>query len=352
MKIKCRLILILISFFILAASFNASAQGLGVFPAPDTPKSGSGYYVSLEGLFLEPHIQEPLGVLSDHHDGHNVFNGSESVPENVALENAAWGRDGGARVAFGKNVPNSPWDFGLEFTWITSGDVKELADNDGANSGETLFQAFLPRNLNTDFDQLNVRGETDLQIIYGDFLAKYNTKIGESFALGFSGGLRFAYVENDRLFTAIGHTCSSSNNSGCVLSHRTDYWGVGPRVITQVGWQATDRLSLFANLGFTVLVGEMDRRTDEHGGDSFNDNRSLIQDVRGKVVPVVDSQVGLQYSSGGISFKVGYEFQNWFKLHERTVTNPGAQENDAAYQQVNPVDIGLEGPFASAKLTF
>jgi len=166
-------------------------------------------------------------------------------------------------------------------------------------------------------------------------------------------------VENDRLFTATGHDCSNdilANPSrtilgGCLVSQRENYWGMGPRVKVQVGWQATDRLNLFANAGLTGLAGEIDRHTEERD-DGFNSNLSKIHNVRGKIVPINDFQVGFQYSTGSLSIKLGYEIQNWVDLHDRSITNPNGESPSPGFQEVDTQDIGLEGPFGSAKFTF
>lgn len=349
MEKRNSLVFILASFFILSTSFNADAQQqIGVFVSPDSATSGSGYYGSGEIHFLQPNIKEPLAVIDrDTTDNGAVAPNGGSVP----IENAQWDRDPGGRITIGRNIPNSPWNVAFDVTYIRSRAVKTV----NAPSGGQLLQVFGDRGNVTNVAD-TARSETDLEVIYGDLMARYDLKFGEDILISSGAGLRFAYFSNDRLLTANGGDCGSGsltsiNSENCALQQEQEYLGIGPVFRTQLGWQATQNLNLFANLGFSLLAGEMDRTAEEHSDVNTGVRRSNIKEEASKTVPVIDSQIGVQYAHALESFKLffrlGYEIQHWFGMHDRTRPefSDGVASNRGVVQDTEEADVGFDGPF-------
>lgn len=361
MEFRKKLVLVLAAVFILATGINAGAQQqVGVFVSPESATSGSGWYGSVEALFLQARINDPIAVRDSDADDDNILALDEELGGFQPIEYAEWGRDGGFRATIGKNAVNSPWDISLEVTYISSGDVKDLADS--LSTDATLLYIYLDREPD-ERQVLNIRSETDLEVIYGDFMARYKVKLGDNFLFGLGGGLRFVLLQDDRLYTATGDDCSGQglvNNpmdifgGGCSRSQREDYWGVGPRIQTNVAWAATDRLNIFTNLGFSIQAGERDSRVDEHAvgvNSDIVDFRTVTQRVTSQVVPIVDAQIGIDYHAGNFGLRLGYEFQNWFNIHDGS--NFEVSDDDSGtYLDNKSADIGFEGPFLRATLGF
>ena len=95
-------------------------------------------------------------------------------------------------------------------------------------------------------------------------------------------------------------------------------------------------------------MGEMDRRTDQNQpAGNLTGSRFNLQSVRGEAIQVFDTRVGVKYKAGNLGLQLGYEFQKWAELHDRTVTGGGGGSS-ATFEDVGKVDVNLEGPFFKA----
>jgi hypothetical protein len=315
---------------------NADPQ-LGVFIPPSSMTDNSGYYGEVEALFLLPTGAEPFAILSDSNTSDDDFTGlNDNGPADVV--NAEYGRNGGFRANIGRNVPNNPLDLSVEFTGIfstanttaeTNGSVGIIASNsEGDNSADIGI------------------ARTNLDMFYADMMAKYNVKFGQnSWLFTMGAGLRVAYVEHDidRQFAGI----DCDNSGWCQNRTNQEYWGVGPRVSTKLGWDVGSGFNIFTSANLTLLTGEMEtlnRNTDDTHQTGDNDVNMRINSSRN--IPILDMRIGVKWAKQitdgmRLNLMLGYEFQNWFDFRDKFVS----VDDDGANAARETIDLGLEGPF-------
>jgi hypothetical protein len=337
--IKKKILFLLVAALFLTPktiSVQADPQ-LGVFIPPSSMTDNSGYYGEVEALFLLPTGAEPFAIIGEDNTDDDDFTGLSEGPADVV--NAEYGRNGGFRANFGRNVPNNPLEYGMEITGIFSNASTEV-ETDGDRIG--IIQS------NSEGDNSATYGiaRTDLAMYYGDMMAKYNVKFGQnSWLFTMGAGLRVAYVEHDIDRQFAGSDCDDSGY--CQNRTNQQYWGIGPRVSTKFGWDVGSGFNIFTSANLTMLAGEMktlNRITDDTHQTGDNDVNMRINSSRN--IPILDMRIGVKWAkqitdSMRLNLMLGYEFQNWFDLRDKFV----GVDDDGANQARETIDLGLEGPF-------
>ena len=319
---------------------------LGVFIPPNSMTDNSGYYVQGEALFLKPN-SDPFVINGIGNSSDDDWAGLDGL-SSVDVINSTYGRDGGFRAAIGRNVPNSPLDLSLEVTGIYSDDTTDVEAEPGGSLG-----IIFPVGEGGDNSAEMARARTDLDMFYGDLMAKYNIKFGQnSWLFTMGAGLRFAHVQHDIIRQYLGSADCPTGGFGdtqnhCLQSTKQEYWGVGPRVATKLGWDVGNGFNLFTSANLTLLSGEMDTVVRNHSNTtSLGNNITHVRVVTSRNIPILDTRVGVNWvkqitSALRLNVMLGYEFQNWFDLRDRFTS----VDDDGANMDVDRSSLGLEGPF-------
>jgi len=352
--IRKKVLFLLIGALLLAPSaihVNADPQ-VGVFIPPNSMTDNTGYYGSIEGLFLKPNAEEPFAILAIQDDDDEFHGGGN--PAEVAK--AEYGRDGGFRAAIGRNVPNNPLEWGLEFTYIMSSERTRVEEPDGGQLG--VISAYVEENIDS---AVLAFATTDLDMFYVDLGAKYSVKFQDSFLFTVGAGIRFSNVEHDVKLEYYGDDDSAEDcgqgafvgnadddDGGCHTDRQQHYWGFGPRVTTTLGWDVGGGFNIFTGLNFTLLAGESETEFLQlEQADDVDDNVIHIRVIETRIVPVMDMRIGVHWvkqftPTVRISLMLGYEFQNWFDLRDRFQS---IDDDSQAALALETFDLGLEGPF-------
>ncbi|MGV7220559.1 MAG: Lpg1974 family pore-forming outer membrane protein [Nitrospinales bacterium] len=357
------LFLLIAAIFLTPSIMNLKADPqLGVFVPPDSKTNNTGYYAFGEGLFLRGTNTHDYAIPTDDDD--------EAVDAEGDILAIGYGRDGGFRAGFGRNIPNSPWDVSFTASYIkTTGDeFVDHGDIDGVDAfrmTNTLIMIAIDDAEDSISEADNITSRADSEIYYFDLAATHRMRVGSNFDFGVSGGLRFASVENSRSFLYIGHGCGGEDDdNSCSRDVSSDFNGGGLRLGIQAGWASpVNGLSAFMNTGFSMLVGEkensfsMAAQDDDTFGSIDDDGMHLFGETNEiALAPVIDMQIGVTYVKQlneklKLTATVGYEFQGWLDMMERVVPQGSIQIGDdddvkaTAGLDNNQTALGLEGVF-------
>jgi hypothetical protein len=361
--IRKKILFLLIAAIFLTPSLvklKADPQ-LGVFVPPSSQTNNTGYYAFGEGLFLRGTNTHDYALPADDDD--------ERVDAEGDILAIGYGRDGGFRAGFGRNIPNSPWDVSFTASYIkTTGD--EFVDHGDIEGVSTFRMTNTLVLVSTDDEGIigdahDITSSADTEIYSFDLAATHRMRVGSNFDLGLSGGLRFASVENSRSFIYTGHDCGGEDDDNlCSRDVSSDFNGGGLRLGIQAGWASpVNGLSAFMNTGFSMLVGEKENRfsmvaqDDDTFGSVDDDGMHLFGETNEiALAPVIDMQIGVTYVKQinekiKLSATVGYEFQGWLDMMERVVPQGAVLIVDDDDVQATPAldnnqsSLGLEGVF-------
>ncbi|MGE3954505.1 MAG: Lpg1974 family pore-forming outer membrane protein [Parachlamydiales bacterium] len=104
------------------------------------------------------------------------------------------------------------------------------------------------------------------------------------------------------------------------------FWGFGPKGSLGANWTLCRQLSLFADFGAAFMWGHWS--ISDHFLDDFGTGVDIQTGRRNFGSLVVQGLMGVSFAYSPITFKLGYEIQDWFNQYQVFDDTTGTHNND------------------------
>jgi hypothetical protein len=260
----------------------------------------------------------------------------------------------GFRVGIGVNMDHDMWDSNFYYTWFRT----ENSNSAGVPATGIIIDQVtsLANEVGKNTNQFT-SGKNEWKIHYNMFdweLGRWYY-VSKNLAVRPHVGVKGGWINQDVDYTftnAAGRTPTTSTGD---LDN--NFWGVGPSggvnmmwVLGSAGARMDHRFSLFGDFAGALLYGHFDVEHKEATYDAAGvvTSGNHVRDLnRNLAVPVFQTQMGLSWDTGfnnnrnHFTFKVGYEFQYWFRQNQQVVP-VGVGAAQPAYRRVSD-DLALQG---------
>jgi hypothetical protein len=213
---------------------------------------------------------------------------------------------GAYRVGLGYRLAN-----GLEvdgvYTYLHSKDDQALGK-------PTNGQLFATLSAPITFDSANsaIGGSNlDLDVIDVEFARRWEPC--KDLGLRFVAGLRIASIDQK---TSVAYDFGDANLGVSNVNDHLDFEGIGLRVGTEGWWGLRGGLGIYAKAFASLMSGELKTSFNQ----TVQSGRLAVVDVSDKfekVIPVSELGLGLGWHGDHLTFRVGYELQNYFGMVDR-----------------------------------
>lgn len=268
---------------------------------------------------------------------------------------------------FGSVEPdfNGGWRLGLDYDFGSGTFIgtrymsfdSEDSDSFTRPEGGALWGTWLhPNSIIDDNDVTDASASYDFSQETFDVVAGKRFDLGGNAGLDFAAGLRYANVTQE--FDIEYHQVVTEELARHdYVTETNEFSGWGPVAGLDASWEAGSGFSFFGAVTGALLVGDFDLSYHDawqEVGGSLSERIDLDGTVSNRVVPVVETRLGIGYAgelSNGmlLGARTGYEWQNWFNM---VVSERFADDVDPQLMSTTTTDIGLDGYFFQGFLRF
>lgn len=229
------------------------------------------------------------------------------------VKNFDWETTGGYRLSLGYKLAEG-WEMAGVYTYVHSKDEQSIAAGRGQQIFPTLSAPITFDGVGGAAGSSNL----DLDVIDVEFAKRWLAC--EDVHVRFATGLRIATIQQKQSlaydFTRSGFGLSNVNQD-------IQYDGIGARIGGEAWWKVWGNIGLYGKAFGSLMSGDFNVRVNQW----VNSGRLLIVDVSDhfqKVVPVTEMGLGLGWHGENLSFRVGYELQNFFGMVDQIDFNDNA----------------------------
>lgn len=251
-------------------------------------KNPPGFFIS--GDFLYWQAQED--GLEYAVDGISRAANLDTTKGKTREPNFEW--EPGFRVGAGFTLSDTLWDIGAFWTRLN------YTATDSVTASSRPSTPLLPILDNTgilsvslvDLNSASAKWELHYNVL--DFLMAREIKINKFLYLRPSGGLRFAWVNQNY---NVSYDYAITPDSRTSIEHKNDFWGVGIRGGLDLYWQLYRKLSFFAKTGFTLFHGKFDVQQKNRltlPPSTGHTTYINVSDAFTRITPEVDAALGLR----------------------------------------------------------
>ena len=305
------------------------------------PESDNGWYLFADALYWHADI--------GNSEWARTFDDVTATIITGDLHSVDFKWDWGFRVGIGANIDHDMWDSNFYFTWFRT---KSSPSTRTPIAGAVINLVTV---LNVNTNQF-ITGKNETTIDYNMFdweLGRWYY-VSKSVAIRPHVGVKGGWIHQDvdATFTYGSPTEPTTSKGG--LDNK--FWGVGPSggvnmlwVLGNAGARNEHRFSLFGDFAGALLYGHFDVDHKETSVNTTGVPTSgwLLGDLNcNHAVPVLQTQLGLAWDTSfnnnrnHFMFKLGYEFQYWFRQNQQVVPTLG--ELNYAYRRISG-DLALQG---------
>jgi hypothetical protein len=230
-----------------------------------------------------------------------------------SVQNLKFGQASGVRTGLGY-LFTSGWDLTGNYTFYRNSESAFAKEPAGGNLWATRSHP----NVNQEASTAAASGSFNYNVF--DLEAGYGYSFNEAIAIRPFGGLRWADI--DQVFN-VRYDGRDFNNG--VVNNSLGMNGFGIRLGMEGYWQLGRGWSLFGRGAGTVMYGNFKSRlleTNNAGVDTIVN----VSDRYTQAVPILEAALGGAWQHNGQQLAVGYEFNNWFNLGNRSMFPDNAHE--------------------------
>jgi len=255
---------------------------------------GGGLIADFDFLLLRPHRRPHDFAISDPLADRTIGG---------SLQNFNWETVGAYRIGLGWKL-NHGWEMKGVYTYMHSNDHAAIAQPTGGELFATLSAPLT-------FDSASAaRGSSniDMDLIDAEFAKRWVAC--PNLWVRVAGGVRIATIEQK---VSVFYDFTDAGLGGSNVGQRIQFDGIGPRVGGEGFWRFWECLGFWAKAYSSLMTGDFVTQTNQF----INDGRTVVVDVHDKftkVVPNLELGVGMGWQSDHMSFRVGYEGQQFFGL--------------------------------------
>lgn len=228
---------------------------------------------------------------------------SSVLPFSGTILDCGFDWDWGFRVGLGKNFNQTGWDLGATYTRYHTGDGESSADDFATPSG-------------TDGPVGNEgpSGNAEAAITCGVDLDSVDLLLGKAFFVSSNlamhpfVGLQSTWIDqNQRIYThsfinALETFLPVSGDVDTNLNTKSDFWGIGPKLGTDLSWYMSKNFKLLATAEAALLQGFFEVSEDQWVGVTPNGEPQTTADlnITGNIhryVPYARMLLGLGYGT-------------------------------------------------------
>lgn len=269
------------------------------FSAPMQPED-EGY--SFRGLYFTGDYL----LLRPRRDAFDYAVNSPNITQTPGgtVESADWNTESGFRIGTGFRIPGQDWYFGVTWTNLSShGNTAQEAPAGGA-----LYATLTRAGSYDQVDTATAATNFDYNVLDVEF--SHRVKFSDTFNVNFSGGGRFAWINQE--FTAVynggpDHAVNDTVNSPVYFN------GAGLTAGADGQWNFYHGLGIYARARASLLSGQFKNYLTE---TTANGTVGIVNvnEKNDQIVPVAEMGMGINYCSDHWHLSVGYELTNWFSM--------------------------------------
>jgi len=219
-----------------------------------------------------------------------------------SIESAFLNSTSALRVGTGYRLSEDGLELRANYTYLYTENSRGVQ----APPGGTVFATMVAPGFGTD-QVGNAIGEASLHYNIVDFELGRTFKPAECFSLWFSGGGRFAWIDQrmNAFYTGGGAT------GGDNVFNPVDFTGAGVRLGAEGNYHLGKGFSFFARGYGSLLMGDFHNSLTETLGAA---TIVAVSDRYRQVVPVTELGIGIAWKTESFKARIGYEITNWFNL--------------------------------------
>jgi len=287
------------------------------------PESDNGWYVFADALYWHADVGSSEWARKIDDTAALVASGD------LHSLNFKW--NWGFRVGIGVNMDHDMWDSNFYYTWFRT----ENSNSAGVPSTGLIVDQVTSLGIAARSNEFT-SGKNEWKIHYNMFdweLGRWYY-VSKSLAVRPHVGVKGGWINQD-----VDYTFTDASVPQAVVHSKADlnnnFWGVGPSggvnmmwVLGSAGARMEHRFSLFGDFAGALLYGhfDVDHKSSTYNAAGAVTSGTNLGDLnRNLAVPVFQTQMGLSWDTGfnnsrnHFTFKVGYEFQYWFRQYQQVV---------------------------------
>lgn len=324
------------------------------------PDSDNGWYLFADALYWHADV----GSTDWARKVDDATVQTPAVPFAGAVHHLDFKWNWGFRVGIGVNMDHDSWDSNFYYTWFRTENSNAASVVQGTG---TIVNLVTQQVIDGQPSVSTIAGTNEWKIHYNMFdweLGRWYY-VSRNLALRPHVGIKGGWINQDVGYTFSGVNLADPDNPAAIpatADFKNHFWGVGPSsgvnmmwVLGNAGDRQQHRFSLFGDAAGALLYGHFDVKHtestfDADGALTFGNNLGNLS--RNLAVPVLQTQMGFSWDTSfnndrnHFMFKIGYEFQYWFRQNQQAVYMSQAGDvtagQFAAYRRASD-DLALQG---------
>ncbi len=293
----------------------------GLPPAEEREKADRAYhpYIFADLLLLRPHRQSFDFALSSNTPTGTGVNGE--------MQNLDYSFRAGLKAGLGLELPDK-WQIELSILNFHTETQRNVTAPDGG--------ALYATTTNLSFDEIgSAQANANLNFSVMDLDFGRWVELDPSFSFRFTGGARFAWI--DQQFTALynGGPMNAQNSS---VNMPIRFSGAGITAGAEGVWNFMGKIGLYGRGKGGLISG----RFSSYLTETANDGATTVLNVHDRydgIIPTMDVGVGLCYRGEIATVRIGYDLFNYFDMVD-SLQFPGPQIGNPVRRTSN---ISLDG---------
>lgn len=294
---------------------------------PCQPTWAPSVWFSAEYLYWQPTTQATDFAIAE--DGTSLSLGSGQV------RHATFDTDSGYRLRLGTQT-RTGWNISFGYTDFNSAAQGGIVRPPGIGQ---LFATQSHPDGNEEAEIALAFGDLDYHVF--DLVVDRSIHQGTFSDIRVFGGVRWANIEQNMRVNYDGRDFVLAE-----VLKQSDVEGAGLRMGTESTWRMAGGFKMYGQLSGGILLSELNtlhQETNFAGADVLVN----ISDGRDRAIPFLDVSAAIGWDSDFASILVGYEMENWFGLHDRSMFVDDIHE--ATFATISE-DILLSGLFVRATI--